>query len=368
MKLDAKIFLIPLLLLSLTACNSDQSAKQNGDTSPKTTQPTQPTAPNKPGKLTIKVEVMPETSEEASRIHKFNELGVEVETEIKFRDGGVGTETRSSITRNVTEYVRYFKGGTDVKTRIKYASDGKTILLEESFYTPGKVERRREKLPDGSLRAVEFYESGVEQYHYLLRPDGSGQQVNHDDPSPGEQPMLRFKLEWTADGHATVEEYDNSATLEGRSKLFPDGTARMERFNEGKLSVVQYMRGRFGVELQRARSHFLNAWQMTKAEVYDEETGQIARIIVFHDTDIAPIQQVTIMQEEGKKAIIEVDEDGKWTSHKIYDADGALVEEVDLELEDSSLIEVPSSFTIAPGFEPNNYAEQIREMFLKQQQ
>lgn len=370
MKLDAKFFLIPLILLVLTGCNSDTDKGKSspGSGSSSTTTPGQPVTPNKPaGKLSIKVEVMPESSEEATRIHKFNELGVEVETEIKFRDGGTGMESRNPLTRNVTEYVRYFKGGTDVKTRIKYAPDGKNILLEESFYAPAKVERRREKLPDGSLRAIEYYESGIEQTQYLLRSDGSGHQINQDDNSAGEPPMLRFKVEWTADGHATVEEYDNEAVLEARSKLFPDGTARMERYKNGKLSVVEYMRGRFGEELERARSHFLNAWAIEKAEVFDEETGEMVRVLIFYNTDLGPVQQATIMQEEGKKAVIELDVEGKWLSHKIFDADGKLIEEVDPELEDSALIEVPDGFTTAPSFEPNTYAEQIRQMFRKQE-
>lgn len=368
MKLDAKILLIPLLLVLVGCDNTDKSnTQQNTGTSPsETNAPGNSTAPNKNGKVTVKVEVMPETSEEATRIHKFNELGVEFETEIKFRDGGNGQETRNPLTRNVTEYVRYFKGGTDVKTRIKFAADGKNIVLEETFYSPGKIERRKEKLADGSLRAVEFYESGIEQYHYLVRLDGSGQQLNHDDNSNGEPPMLRFKVEWTADGHATVEEYDNSATLEARSKLFPDGTARMERYKDGKLAVVQYMRARVGAELEHARTHFMNAWAMEKAEVFDEETGNLARILIFHKTDLGTVQQATVFQEEGKKAVIELDVEGKWLSHKIFDDDGKLVEEVDIELEDSALIEVPDSFTMAPSFEPNNYAETVRQLFRKQ--
>ncbi|MBX9573320.1 MAG: hypothetical protein K2X77_30755 [Candidatus Obscuribacterales bacterium] len=367
MKLDAKILLLIPLLLLLAGCNNDGgNSQQNTGGGSTTNSPDKPTTPNKPGKVTVKVEVMPESSEEATRIHKFNELGVEIETEIKFRDGGLGLESRHPLTRNVTEYVRYFKGGTDVKTRIKYSSDGKNIVLEESFYAPGKVERRRERLPDGSLRAVEFYESGIEQTQYLVRPDGSGHQINHDDNSNGEPPMLRFKAEWTADGHASVEEYNNEAVLEARSQLFPDGTARMERFNNGKLSVVEFLRARVGAELEHARTHFLHAWAVEKAEVYDEESGELVRILVFFKTDLNRTQQATIMQEDGKKAVIELDETGKWISHKIFDADGKLLEEVDPELEDSALVELPDSFTMSPGFEPNNYAEQIREMFRKQ--
>lgn len=390
MKFGSKVLLISAALLTLTACNSQKDSTQNPQA---TTQPAKPA-----GKVVV--EVMPEDSEEATRIHKFNEHGLEFETEIKYRDGGVGTEIRNPLTKAVIESTRFYKQSKQIKTHVKYSRDGKKILLEEHFFGDGKIQRLKEKRPDGSLYFVEYYDSGVEQYHLLLRADGSGEDIRQDDSWQGSAPMVRFKAVWDATGHATIEEFDNEAKLESKSFIQPDGKMKMERYLEGKVLLVQHFRARNAEEMEIARSTFRGPWILLSMDIYDlvepaekpaeesvpadenkqEDDGpeiqdfdppapvpseKPTRFVFFGDDEPFGAYTVHLPQENGNVIVLEVSDGGTASSYKVLDSSGKVLQELEAGEALAKWIELPDRMTHTPSFQADDLAQTIRSLFVK---
>lgn len=308
-------------------------------------QPQQPTAPTG----SQKIEAMPETSEEAVRIHRFDAAGVKYEIEITYRDGTRGLETLSTMGA-VKEYKRFQPGSGKLLLQTKYSADGKRIVMRETFYKSGKIQEKLEHQKNGERRMSRYAETGELIELAVLNADGSGDYGRY--ARRGNAYVIYLVQRWKADGELFVELYDREGRAMRRHVL-KNGQLTSEGFRstDGKLSFRQFWQVRSAEEMRSAP--FAGQFKLLKVEVIAED-GKIQRTLFFgNQVPGNRADRAEIPQADG--SVREIVADGG-TAEKVFVRDAAggrkevTAEEGDAEqlhAPDWSMASQPSGFN--PG-------------------
>lgn len=131
-----------------------------------------------PPKHTVRVEPRPEDSGEIVRIHKVDEAGRILETEITYRNGERAREIYR-INGSLAERQEFYKGG-QVRQRSTIDEDGRTVL-QMHYRQDGTLKLWQQALPDGSRQDTLYWSDGKQKFSETIKELDGTQKIRYFD-------------------------------------------------------------------------------------------------------------------------------------------------------------------------------------------
>lgn len=290
------------------------------------------------------VEMMPETSPETSRLHKFDKSGTKLEVEINFRDGTRGLVRLDRLGGQVLEYTvsrdldnlpvlkevfepstgrilrsteyhsngkllrsynvdsannisfdEYDETGVHIlKLRGKTDAQGKYLQFTEWNMQTGKVVSEGSRLPDGTVNLESFDEDGTASFKVSRNPDGSGFYRNYPSKNwySSDYDYL-VKVQKPGSQMSTVY-YNPDGSNRKIEELLDMDRVRSVSFDEsGRKTLVRYFH-----RVPTGVNDGTEQWLIAKAEVFDTEQ-KLEKIHVYDGNDKPVLRQSQVRQEDG---------------------------------------------------------------------
>lgn len=302
-KLWTLILLGPLAIfciLCLSGCRSE----------PTVVDPNKPQT-QAPAGRTQTIELMPETSDEQSRRHVFDEFDRELETHISYRN----KETFSSYFRDdgtLKEEIVTREDGK-VKSRKAYAADGTTVTEGKETRADGTVLWTMEHQKDGSTKKVTYWYDGKLVFSVeVTQKDGaysvtyfrksgsisgkrSGKSFDKLDSEEyfDRSGMITKRIEWSKSGEKTVSLFDGSGKLKSRGILLEE------------------------------KNNWGSSWELQRIDEYDA-TGRLTRTAIIKNG--YSVSETHTFNSDGSKIIRQVDYSGYVWREETFDADGKSID------------------------------------------
>lgn len=314
--------------------------------------------------IQVKTELRPESSDEISRVHKFDSNGVLLETTINFRSGALGVATFAN--GELVEYKCSLASQIQLHTKLV---DERIVWQEE--YRNGGALLRWQKQDNGDLELSQFYKGQLVD-KLIMHADGSGE----SGYGPSWPSLLGYvqKQSWKADGSLRVElrhVEKKINQLVDSIDFDPQGNATARHYHANGSVLLRAQWQNCKNLANRPRGTNQDGWLLKEAESrFDDKEV----VLYTYDNRLSPsdpnASRVEITAIDGSRRVIVAkpgDENvGQAGSVKLFDATGlAAGDEEPTRAHGQRLVTDSNTFAYlqAPQFYGADHLRNIRQLF-----
>lgn len=286
-------------------------------------------------KKTVTLEARDESTGEESRLHKFDENGREYETHIHFRNKSVGVAQKDPGSGVVLEYELTHPNSKKILEHSKFSPDGKRLVWQETHDIDGKLQTRKQELPNKDCQENVYSENAEQQL--TIHPNGDGELKQWIKLPDQTERHLWLDLSWKSDGSFHSKFYAGQKIGKDEQLLSTHDKEKDGPLIEsyyaagGQVFLRSYWRPLTPEELKEPAMSYAGEWLLQKVEELPYGYDKEKRIFLFDGTPFqTSADKVEIIAEDGNsKTVIYKKAGAKEKAAdkvEVYDKDGKLVD------------------------------------------